>query len=92
MPYDWQSTAQATSTGTGNVQTITPNPQGPKVALVTVETNPARVTLDGSAPGAGNGLIIQKDANPLLLLWSSDVLKFASTIAGNSILNVTWGY
>lgn len=84
------STTQVTSTGTADVKTATA-PTSTGGCYITVETNAARVTLDGSAPSSSNGIVIQKDSAPCYMpLKSGTVIKAASTIAANSIVNVAW--
>ena len=84
------STAQATSTGTGDVHTLT-IPARCSAALITVETTAARVTLDGSAPGAGNGLVFPIALSPVLVpIGPGTTIKFASSAAGNSIVDVAY--
>ena len=84
--------AQATSTGTGNVQSLTPD-AGAHALLITAATNGCYVTFDGSTPSSTNGLALAKDGLPLflpLVPQASDALKFASQAAGNSVVNVLW--
>ena len=90
--YDWRYTVQITSTGTADVKTATPTELNAAGALITAETNPARLTVDGSTPSATNGHFVPTGMGPILILLSSDVLKVVSTTAANSILNITWGY
>ncbi len=80
--------AQATSTGTANVQTLTV-PAGANAVLISVETTNARVTSDGTTPSATNGLVYQKDASPVFVPLA-ETIKFVSTAAANSVLNALW--
>jgi hypothetical protein len=82
-------TTQLTSTATSDVKTYTP-PDTVGHVLLSVETNDARVTFDGSAPASGNGHVIPKSALPLYLpIGRNSPIKVASTTAGNSTLNIT---
>ena len=80
----------ATSTGTGNKQTLTKPPNANGMSL-SAKTNNARVTFDGTDPGAGvaPGLIIIAGAQPVFFPFATDI-EFVSEIAGNSELNVLW--
>ena len=83
-------TAQATSTGTADVKSLDTSTHASSV-MITVETNAARVTLDGTTPSTSNGIVIPKDALPLLLpVGDGTTIKFVSTIAGNSIVDAIW--
>lgn len=92
--YDWRNSSQTTSTGTADVKTVSPPAPDnqPQAVMISVETNDAWVTIDGTTPSATNRLIFPKAAMPQLVLLGSDTIKFTSSIAGNSILNVVWGY
>lgn len=81
--------ASATSTGTANIQTLTP-PAGAAGCYVTVSTTAARVTFDGTNPGAGAapGLVLPAGFTGLLP-WAKTI-KFASTAAANAEVNVLW--
>ena len=84
--------AQATSTGTGNVASLTP-PAGAHGFWITASTNGCYLTLDGTTPDSSNGLPLAKDGLPLflpLVPQASDALKFASQVAGNAVVNVLW--
>lgn len=84
-PY---KTEQVTSTGTSDVQTVTTG-NSCSAVLITVETNAARVTFDGTTPSSSNGVVIPKDAVPLLIGFRHNrTIKAVSTVAGNSIVNV----
>jgi hypothetical protein len=84
------STVQQTSTGTGDTKTITA-PLGAAAALIGVETTDARVTFDGSAPTAGNGVVFKQGAQPVLLPIRKGVqIKFAATAAANSVMGVAF--
>ena len=84
------TTAQATSTGTADTKSFAA-PSKAGGCFITVETNPARVTLDGTTPAAGAGIVIPKDSAPVFIpVGSGTTIKAASTIAGNSIINVVW--
>lgn len=81
---------QATSTGTGNVASITV-PSGACAMYVSVETNGARIVFDGSTPGATSLFLATTGAQPAFLLCvpqGGNAFKFASAIAGNSLVTV----
>lgn len=81
---------QATSTGTGNEQTLTP-PSDASACMVSVETTSARITFDGSTPAVGNGHVFPTAQVPqTLLIGAGSTIKFISTAAANSVVNVTW--
>lgn len=80
--------AQQTSTGTADVKTLAP-PAGAVACMLTVTTNPARITLDGTTPTASNGLLVPTGAMPLPLSVAR-TMKFVSSIAANSIVDVLW--
>lgn len=82
-------TTQKTSTGTGDVQTWTP-PDTITHVLLSVETTDARVTCDGSTPGATNGHIVPRSALPLYLpVGRNSLIKHVSTGGTSAILNIT---
>lgn len=80
----------ATSSGTGNKQTIT-KPSRANAMLLSAVTTSARVTFDGTDPGAGvaPGLVIVAGAQPVFLPFASDI-EFVANTAGNSELNVLY--
>lgn len=79
---------QATSTGTSDVQTITV-PANAKGCFICVETNAARVTFDGEAPGSTVGLVFPAGVAPVFVPMASTI-KFVSTAAANSVVDVLW--
>lgn len=82
--------ARDSSSGTADVKTLTP-PAGATACVLCVETTSARVTFDGSTPSATNGLVVPSGANPLVLdVRPGAGIKWASTAAAASILNVLW--
>ena len=84
------SQEEATSTGTGDVKTLTP-PGDASAALISVETTAARMTFDGSTPAAANGHVFPAAQVPqTVLIGAGSVIKWISTAAANSIVNVTW--
>jgi hypothetical protein len=95
--YEAFENVSATSTGTGNVQTLSPTNKRAIGVWLTVEGSfAARVTFDGSTPGVGvpPGLLIPTGTPPLLFplaasatLQSGSKVKFASNGAGNSIIS-----
>lgn len=96
MAYDLATTSAgsghqaATSSGTGNKQTIT-KPARANAMLLSAVTTSARCTFDGTDPGAGvaPGLVIVAGAQPVFLPFASDI-EFVSNAAGNSELNVLY--
>jgi hypothetical protein len=83
---------QNTSTGTADVKTVTP-PATATAFLVSIETNGARVTFDGSTPSATSLLLPTTGSQGTILpiSWpSGGALKFASSIAGNSVVTIQW--
>lgn len=82
------SHAQATSTGTGNVQTINAPPSA-KGFLFTVQTNGIYFTLDGSTPSSSNGLHSVAGTAPVFIPLGKNI-NFASDAAGNAVVNVIW--
>lgn len=80
----------ATSTGTGNKQTIT-KPKNATSMMLSAKTNNARVTFDGTDPGAGAapGLIVVAGAQPVFFPFATDI-EFVSEAAANAELNVLW--
>lgn len=83
---------QNPSTGTADVKTVTP-PVSATASLVSIETNGARVTFDGSTPGATSLLLPTTGSQGNLLPISfpaGGVIKFASSIAGNSVVTIQW--
>lgn len=59
--------------------------------LLTVETNDARITFDGSDPSGGTGSHVYPKSQPpqLLLLGPGTVVK-AVAASGSSLVNITW--
>lgn len=81
------STTQQTSTGTADVKTINV-PSGCSAVVLTAETNSARITFDGSTPGAGNGIVLPSGGMPFLIpTRRSSKIMFASVAAANCILD-----
>lgn len=80
----------ATSTGTGDVKTIT-KPEYAMGMYVSAKTTAARVTFDGSAPnpGTSNGQVIPAGGIPVFFPFAVDV-KFCSDIAGNAELDILY--
>lgn len=80
--------AAVTSANTTDVKTIT----APKDAAgfwITVETTSCRLTWDGQTPDATHGLVFPAAAQPLFIPIGRDV-KFVSTAAANSIVQLAW--
>lgn len=80
----------ATSTGTANKQTLT-KPRNATAMMLSAKTNNARVTFDGTDPGAGvaPGLIVIAGAQPVFFPFATDI-EFVSEAAAASELNVLW--
>lgn len=81
------------SPDTTTIKTLTP-PRGCSAFKISVETTNARVTLDGSDPSAASAPshVYPKDQPPILELLGSDrlVIKWVSTAAAASVVQVTW--
>lgn len=82
------ATVSLTSTGTANFQTAT-RPKWANAFLITVETNACRISFDGANPDATSH-VFPKDAVPQFYPFRMEKIVVASTIAGNSIVNLTW--
>lgn len=80
--------AQATSTGTGDVKTLA-RPASAIAVYLTVTTNAARVVFDGSTPSSTNGILVPTGVLWLFEIGGSDI-KFASSIAANSVVDALW--
>jgi len=67
-------------------------PNGTSHLLVTVETNPCRMTLTpGGDPTGAIGLVIPKDAGPwFIAVGQGCTVKFASTLAGASVIQLAY--
>lgn len=79
-----------TSTGTSDVQSAT-IPKGTSMIAVTVETNPGRMTWDGTDPTGGVGPIAQNGVPPWhLLIGQGAVVKWVSTVAGSAVLQLSY--
>lgn len=85
------STATASSSGTADIKTLTP-PTGAAAMLISAETTTARATFDGTDPSAGLGSHeIVKDQNPIYIpLGVGCFVKFVSTAAAASVVQITW--
>lgn len=80
---------RASSSGTADIQTITP-PAGASGFLIAVETTNARVTFDGSTPASTNGLVYPKDVAPVEHHFLPEEINWTSTAAAASIVDVCW--
>jgi hypothetical protein len=91
VPQNSASFQQQTCPDTTTVRTFTPPAGAAKshAALITVETNAARVTFNGATPDAAHGVVVQAAQQPLYVPFAT-AIKAVSTIAGNAIVNVTW--
>lgn len=83
--------AGATSTGTGNKQTLL-KPSWANACYLSAKTNNARVTFSGEDPGAGAtpGLIIISGAQPVFFPFATDIEFVSEAAAANSTLDVLW--
>ena len=80
--------AQVTSTGTGNVQTVSP-PAGAHAFFMTVQTNGLYLTFDGTTPSSTNGLHVVKDSAPTFFPVGKTI-NIAADTAGNAVANLLW--
>lgn len=78
-----------TSTGTSDVKTAT-IPGWTSAIHVTVETNPARITLDGTDPTTGVGNVYPASAGPILLLAGPGAILQAVATTGSSTVQLTY--
>jgi hypothetical protein len=79
---------ELTSTGTANVQTFVV-PKGACAMLISVATNAAKITFDGTAPSTTNGVLYPVTAEPNLTPTAGlGAPAFVSTVAGNSVVSV----
>lgn len=86
------STSRGSGPDVSTVQTLTP-PKGTSAFQISVETTNARVTLDGTDPSAASAPsnVYPKDVAPQLVLCGSDcVVKWVSTAAAASVVQITW--
>lgn len=85
------SSEQLISTSTASVQTAT-IPLDASAILISVETTSARMTFTNVAPDSTHGQVFPAGVSPLLLVLGSSgtTLKFASTGATSSIVNLTY--
>jgi hypothetical protein len=85
------SSAQATSTGTSDVKTLSPA-GGASCALISVELNDARMVFTtAETPSASLGQVIKAGTSPgLYPVGAGSLVKFVSTIGGSCIVNVSW--
>ena len=88
VPAVAASHARATSSGIANVQTLSP-PAGTSACVLTVQTSNAQATFNGIDASTTNGIILQKDASPIFFPFA-ETIKFVSTAAVNSVVDVLW--
>lgn len=77
-------------TASGDVKTLTLN-KNTSAILLTVETTNARVTFDGSDPGAASAPsnVFPKDSIPVLVpIGCGEVVKWCSTAAAASVVQI----
>jgi hypothetical protein len=79
--------AQASSSGTANVQTLTAPPSA-SACLVTVETTGCYAVFNGTTPSATNGIFIPTGV--VVTLPVAQSISFASSAAAASKVNVVW--
>ena len=89
FPTDTSPHAQATSTATNDVKTMTP-PAGAHGVFLTVSTNGCTMTFDGTTPSSSNGVAFPKDGVPAFFPLGTSTIKFISQAAGNSVVNAFW--
>ena len=80
---------QATSTGIGDVKSFAA-PTEASGCFITCETTACRITVDGSAPSAGNGLVIPAATSPVFLPIGHPLTLKAAGSGGTSVINVLW--
>lgn len=79
-----------TSTSASDVKTAT-IPRGTSMLAITVETNPGRMTWDGTDPSLGVGPIHPNGAPAYhLVIGQGAVFKWVSTVAGNAIAQLSY--
>jgi len=79
---------QATSTGTADAKTLA-SPPGAKGFLISVMTNGAYFTFDGTTPSSTDGLHIVAGTAPVFIPIGKSI-TFASDTAGNAVVSVAW--
>ena len=84
-----QAHVQSTSTGLADVKTVTA-PGRASACYLSAATSNACVVFDGTTPSTTNGMLITQGLQPVLIEIGKTI-KFASAVAGNSLLNVTPG-
>jgi hypothetical protein len=90
VPYGLPSTgAHATSSplATGSGSTIT-NPLGAHACFITVATQNAYLTLDGTTPSATNGLTLVAGGQPFFLPCGRPLTVLSAT--AGAVINVLW--
>lgn len=66
-------------------------PKEAVACFLTVETNAARVTIDGTDPTAGEYMVLQKDSAPFFLpIGHPQTIKWVSSVAAASVVRATW--
>lgn len=86
--YQADSHARATSANTTDVKTLS-RPSGCHSCYLTASTTGAQMTFDGGTPSTTNGLIIPAGVAPIFFSVNGDI-KFVSTAAANSVVDVLW--
>jgi len=79
---------QATSTGTADAHTLSA-PAGAKGFLISVMTNGAYFTFDGTTPSSSDGLHIVAGTAPVFIPIGKSI-TFASDTAGNAVVSLAW--
>lgn len=88
-PTPTGSNDSASSTGTADVKSLVA-PAGAQAVLLSVETTGCYATLDGTTPDATHGIFLTTGAVHFLYVGSGLTLKFASSAAAASKVNVIW--
>lgn len=87
--YRCISHEKLTSTGTSDTKTATVQ-RGTSAVLVTVETNAARITLEGTDPAGGTGHVIPKDTSPYFLPVGPATILKAVSMTGTSVIQLSY--
>lgn len=78
------------SSGTADVKTAT-IPKGTSMIAFVAETNPGRMTWDGSDPTTGTGPILPNGTPPWLInIGQGAQIKWVSTVASAAVLQLSY--
>lgn len=83
--HDQNSSADTTTTATLTA------PASAQAMVLTVETTSARVVFDDTTPSSSNGIVLAKDAAPVVFPFAANV-SWRSTAGTASVVNVIWLY